>query len=100
MNKWGKKFWQDTAERVGGTFVAALIPLYTVSANVAQLDWVNAVEISASAAGLTLLKCLGSNLGGDGVPTASIARVSSEKVGDVVAAETPVEDPGVEDHED
>jgi|GEM_PF-4281476 hypothetical protein len=62
MSKWSKTYWADLGERTASTFIATLIPVYIAAANVAHLDWRNAVEISASAAGLTLLKGLGANL--------------------------------------
>lgn len=61
-NKWGKTYWSDLGERVGATFFATLIPIYVTVQNVAGLDWVNALEISGSAAGLSLLKGLAANL--------------------------------------
>lgn len=61
-SKWNKGYFRDLGERVGATFIVTLIPVWTAAANVAQLDWVNAIEISVSAAGLSLLKGLLANL--------------------------------------
>jgi hypothetical protein len=61
-SKWSRTYWSDLGERVAATFIATLIPVYVAAANVAHLDVVNAVEISASAAGLSLLKGLLANL--------------------------------------
>jgi hypothetical protein len=61
-SKWSKAFWRDLGERVASTFIASFIPVYVAAANVAHLDWVNAVEISGTAAGLSLLKGLAANL--------------------------------------
>lgn len=40
MNKWSKSFWVDLAERVGATFVGALLALITTAANT-SIEWDN-----------------------------------------------------------
>ena len=62
MTKWSKSFWADLGERVGSTFLGALIPAAVAAGNLAALDWVNALELAGSAAGISLLKGLLANL--------------------------------------
>ena len=61
-SKWSRTYWSDLGERVGATFVVTLIPAWVAAGNVAHLDWVNALELAGSAAGLSLLKGLLANL--------------------------------------
>lgn len=61
-SKWSRTYWADLGERVAATFIATLIPLYVASQNAVHLDWVNDLELAASAAGLSLLKGLLANL--------------------------------------
>jgi hypothetical protein len=77
FGKWGGKFWGDTAERVISTFLLTLIPMWVTVGNVANLDFVNALEVSGSAAGLSLLKCLLANMATGDVPSASAVGVTS-----------------------
>ena len=65
-NKWSKTYFADLAERVGATFVVTLIPMWVTAGNVAHLDFVNALEVAGSAAGLSLLKGLLANLADPG----------------------------------
>lgn len=60
--KWSRTYWSDLAERVGSTFLGALIPAAVAAGNLASLDWVNALELAGSAAGISLLKGLLANL--------------------------------------
>jgi len=62
MSKWSRTYWSDLAERVVATFIVTLIPAWVAAGNVAHLDWVNALELAGSAAGLSLLKGLLANL--------------------------------------
>lgn len=62
MSKWSKTYWADLAERVGSTFIVTLIPMWVTAGNVAHLDFVNALEVAGSAAGLSLLKGLLANM--------------------------------------
>lgn len=40
MNKWSKKFWVDLAERVGATFLGAVLTLMT-AAETTPIEWTN-----------------------------------------------------------
>lgn len=60
--KWSKTYWADLGERVGSTFVGALIPAAIAAGNLVSLDWVNALELAGSAAAISLLKGLYANL--------------------------------------
>lgn len=74
-SKWNKAYWVDLGERVGSTFVYALITLLTansVTAINAELAWV----IVGLPTLLSLLKGLGANLRG-AEPSASLADVDS-----------------------
>lgn len=74
-SKWGKAYWIDLAERVGSTFVYALITLFTansVTSITTELAWV----IVGLPTLLSLLKGLAANLKGD-EPSASVADVDS-----------------------
>lgn len=79
LKKWGKKYWVDVGERVGTTFLEVLIPMYVTVENVAVLDWRHALAVSGSAAGLSFLKNVLSNLKKD-LPTASLVNVTSQTV--------------------
>jgi hypothetical protein len=61
-SKWSRTYWADLGERVASTFLGALIPAAIAAGNLASLDWVNAVELAGSAAGISLLKGLLANL--------------------------------------
>jgi hypothetical protein len=60
--KWSRTYWADLGERVGSTFLGALIPAAVAAGNLAALDWVNALELAGSAAGISLLKGLLANM--------------------------------------
>lgn len=77
FGKWGGKFWGDTGERVVAGFISTLIPTWIAVGNVANLDFVNALQVSGSAAGLVLLKCIFANVATGDVPSASAVGVSS-----------------------
>lgn len=77
MSKWGKKWRQDTAERVGTTLVWVAIPVIpTIAAT--DLSW-NWAWLTLGLPGvLSLLKCVAVNLPApDDAPTASIVDVQS-----------------------
>lgn len=61
-SRWSRNYWADLAERVGSTFLGALLPAAIAAGNLASLDWVNAVELAGSAAAISLLKGLLANL--------------------------------------
>lgn len=61
-SKWNKTYLADLAERVVSTFIVTLIPMWVTAGNVAHLDFVNALEVAGSAAGLSLLKGLLANM--------------------------------------
>lgn len=46
MNKWSKQFWVDLAERVGSTFVGALLAAITLT-GATSVDWSNGAAIWA-----------------------------------------------------
>jgi hypothetical protein len=48
-------FWKDAAERAVKTFAQSLLALLTVGATITSIDWVSALEISATATVLSLL---------------------------------------------
>lgn len=78
MDKWGKKYWTDLAERVGSTFVGALLGAITVTGTT-PVDWSDEKVVWAILGVPTmvsLLKGLLVNFGGD-APTASVADVTS-----------------------
>lgn len=62
QSKWSRTYFADLAERVGSTFLGALIPAAIAAGNLASLDWVNALELAGSAAGISLLKGLAANM--------------------------------------
>lgn len=62
MSKWNRTYFADLAERVVSTFIVTLIPMWVTAGNVAHLDFVNALEVAGSAAGLSLLKGLLANM--------------------------------------
>lgn len=80
-SKWSRKYWQDLVERVVATFIQALIPCWVAASSLNGFDWENALYISLSAAGLSLLKGLLANLttGTEVAPTASVVPVSSNR---------------------
>lgn len=43
-SKWGSKFWTDLAERVGATFIGALLAMLTL-ANQTPVDWTDAEAV-------------------------------------------------------
>lgn len=64
MNKWSKDFWVDLAERVGSTFVGALLAAITLTGTT-SVDWSNGAAIWAVLGVPTLaslLKGLAANL--------------------------------------
>lgn len=62
-SKWSRVYWNDTGERVARTFLATALPLWVTAGNVAQnLDFLNVLELSGSAAGVSLILCLLGNL--------------------------------------
>lgn len=80
--KWGKKFWQDTAERVGSTLTGALIAAVTVTGTT-PVNWSDAAAVWGIIGVPTLvsaLKCLYVNFqSSDPEPSASLVGVSSSK---------------------
>lgn len=62
MSKWNRTYFADLSERVVSTFIVTLIPMWVTAGNVAHLDFVNALEVAGSAAGLSLLKGLLANM--------------------------------------
>jgi len=77
-SKWGKKYWQDLGERVGATFVGALIGAFALTGTT-PVDWSDGKAIWAVLGVPTvvsLLKGLLVNLGGE-EPTASVVNVTS-----------------------
>ena len=78
MNKWGREYWIDLGERVGATFIGALLTVFTVT-GATPLDWTDSAAVWAILGVPTLvsfLKGILVNLGG-AEPTASVANVTS-----------------------
>ncbi len=79
MSKWNKQYWFDLGERVGATFVGALITALTV-AGTTPVDWTDK-QVVWTILGLptliALLKGLAVNLGTGDTPTASLVKVTS-----------------------
>lgn len=44
MNKWSKAFWVDLAERVGATFLGALLTVLTVTGST-PVDWTDGTVV-------------------------------------------------------
>ena len=77
MDKWGKQYWTDLAERVGTTAIYGLITMLTADASgavsgSAQQWWV----VVGLPAALSALKGILVNIGGD-EPKASVVNVTS-----------------------
>lgn len=80
-SKWGRKYWQDLGERVGATFVGALLGAVTLTGTT-PVDWSDEKAMWAILGVPTLvstLKGLLVNLRGE-EPTASVVDVNSTNV--------------------
>lgn len=77
MNKWGKQYWKDLAERVASSSIGGVLTMITADASGAisgsAEQWWLIVGVPGA---VSLLKGLLVNLGGD-QPTASAVNVSS-----------------------
>lgn len=82
MNKWNKSFWVDLGERVGATFVGALLAALTVTGTT-PVDWSDGDVVWAILGVPTLVSLLKGLLANvkDGESGASLASAS---VGPVV----------------
>ena len=78
-SKWGREYWRDLGERVGSTFIGALLTAFTVTGTT-QVDWSDSGAVWALLGVPTLvslLKGLLVNLSGD-EPSASVVNVTSD----------------------
>ena len=80
-NKWSKEFWVDLAERVGSTFVGALLATFALT-EATPVDWSDAQAVwlvLGVPTLVSLLKGLSANLAGgqNADPTASVVKVDS-----------------------
>lgn len=72
-----KKFWQDTAERAIKTLAQSLVAFLTANATgVLDIDWKNALSVSAFAMLLSVLTSIGS--GKVGEDTASLIKYEEQ----------------------
>ena len=88
-NKWGAAYWKDLGERVGATFLGALLATATLTGTTA-VDWTDAQAIWAVLGvptAVSLIKGLLVNLPGD-EPSASFADVPSAPTEPVVIRES------------
>lgn len=73
-----KTFGLDALERAVKTFAQSLLALITVGANIVTIDWVGAVEISATAAVISLLTSVVSLPLGDKGTASAVSTSSSD----------------------
>lgn len=68
---WGKRFWQDAAERAVKTVAQTAVALLGTGAiGLLDVDWVQVVSVSALAGVVSLLTSIGSdNIGTKGTPS-------------------------------
>jgi len=81
-NKWGKRYWGDLGERVGSTFLGALLGTITLTSST-PVDWGDQKAIWATLGvptAVSLIKGLLRNMATDedAPPSASLAGVSSD----------------------
>lgn len=76
--KWGRAYWADLSERVGSTFLGALLATMTVTSQT-PVDWTDGAvvwSILGVPTAVSLIKGLLANLRGPD-PSASVADVTS-----------------------
>lgn len=77
-SKWSRKYWTDLGERVGSTFVGALVTLIMMDNVLEGPDFDTVLwPIVVVPTALSLLKGLLANMASDERPSASVADVSS-----------------------
>lgn len=84
MNKWGKLFWIDLGERVGATFLGALLAMFTLDMNT-PVDWGDPKAVWIVLGVPTLVSLIKGLLGNLASPVSGASLVPANDGGPVVS---------------